>query len=119
MNSVRILLDNCVWSGVSRDLKSVGYDVVWVGDFAKDPGDLHIIRMANQQSRILITLDKDFGELAVFRGEPHKGIVRVVDHSVVELGSVCKSILEKYQNELLNSAIITVDKRKTRIRLRE
>lgn len=105
MNKSKILLDSCI--------------VVWVGDFLKDPGDEAIIRLAFKENRILITLDKDFGELAVFRGEPHCGIIRIVDHSATDLGTVSLRILETYNTDLLNSAIITVDKLKVRIRMND
>ena len=117
MSEIKIVLDSCIWAGTKYFLMDAGFDVVWVGDFLKDPGDEAIIRLAFKENRILITLDKDFGELAIFRNEPHSGIVRVVDHSVVELGEVSKRMLEKYKNELLQGAIITVDKKKIRVRM--
>ena len=119
MNEIKILLDSCIWAGAKNPLQESGYDVVWVGDFLKDPGDEAIIRLAYKEKRVLITLDKDFGELAVFRGEPHCGIIRIVDHPTTFLGIVIKRILEKYKNDLLNAAIITVDKYKVRIRIDE
>jgi predicted nuclease of predicted toxin-antitoxin system len=117
MNEAKILLDSCIWAGTKDFLRGGDYDVVWVGDFIKDPGDTSVIRLAHKENRILITLDKDFGELAIFRGEPHKGIIRIVDYSATELGEVCKRILVKYQFELSQAAIITVDKKRVRVRL--
>ena len=117
MNSIRILLDSCVWGGTCDVLRAAGYDVLWVGDFLNDPGDEVIIRLAFKEERVLITLDKDFGELAVFRMEQHKGIIRIVDYSALEFGNVSKNILMKYERELSESAIITVDKTKVRIRM--
>ncbi|WP_254055560.1 DUF5615 family PIN-like protein [Leptospira mayottensis] len=63
---MKVFLDTCVWGGVSKELKALGIDTVWSGDFTKDPGDEEILKMAYEEKRILITLDKDFGELAVF-----------------------------------------------------
>src|SRR5438128_177739 len=59
----------CVSSGVRDVLTEAGHDVVWVGDFVPDPGDEAIIATAFGQGRILVTLDKDFGELAIVRGQ--------------------------------------------------
>jgi predicted nuclease of predicted toxin-antitoxin system len=36
-----------------------------VCDWAKDPGDEEILTQAHREGRVLVTLDKDFGELAV------------------------------------------------------
>ena len=46
---------------------------------------------ALDEERILVTLDKDFGELAIVRGEPHCGIVRLVDCSVTRQAATCLS----------------------------
>ena len=42
--------------------------MVWSGDWFEDPGDEEILAIARNEERILITLDKDFGELAIVRG---------------------------------------------------
>ncbi len=65
---MKILLDSCVWGKARGDLESAGHDVVWVGDWPEDPGDEEILAHACSERRILVTLDKDFGELAVFHG---------------------------------------------------
>ena len=72
---VRILLDACVWAGARAELGAAGHDVIWIGDEPPDPGDDEALRRAHAEGRVLVTLDKDFGELAVFRGEPHSGII--------------------------------------------
>ena len=46
---------------------------------------------ALDEERILVTLDKDFGELAIVRGEPHCGIVWLVDCSVTRQAATCLS----------------------------
>ena len=45
-----------------------GHEVEWVGDWSTDPGDEQILGHAAQNSQVLVTLDKDFGELAVAFG---------------------------------------------------
>lgn len=46
-------------------LAAAGHDVIWAGDWPSDPGDEEILDQAAAQGRVLVTLDKDFGELAV------------------------------------------------------
>ena len=53
---MKILLDTCVWGGVLEELKSSGYDVVWAGNWERDPGDEEILKIAYQEERILVTL---------------------------------------------------------------
>jgi len=61
---LKVLLDTCVWGGVRKALSDAGHDVVWAGDWTTDPGDEEILHRAHQETRVLVTLDKDFGELA-------------------------------------------------------
>lgn len=75
---MRILLDTCVWGGSLESLREAGHEVEWTGEWETDPGDQEILRYANDQKRILVTLDKDFGERAIVFGEPHSGIIRLV-----------------------------------------
>ena len=61
---MRVLLDTCVWGGAKGGVASGGHDAVWAGDWAEDPGDEEILTRAHADGRVLVTLDKDFGELA-------------------------------------------------------
>jgi len=65
---VKVLLDACVWGGAVSVLRSAGHDVDWVGHWSADPGDEVILAMASERGQILVTLDKDFGELACRAG---------------------------------------------------
>ncbi len=73
---MKILLDTCVWGGVVQELRAAGHDVVWAGDWQEDPGDDEILERSHREGRVLVTLDKDFGELAIVHERPHSGIIR-------------------------------------------
>jgi hypothetical protein len=45
-------------------LKSAGHDVVWVRTAGPGTSDPEILAWAAREARILLTFDKDFGELA-------------------------------------------------------
>lgn len=113
---MRLLLDTCVWGLGRVDLERAGHDVVWAGDWDEDPGDEQILAYAHQEERILITLDKDFGELAVVWGLPHHGIVRLVGFRAREQPRICLRVLERYGDDLLAGAIVTAEPRRIRIR---
>jgi predicted nuclease of predicted toxin-antitoxin system len=78
---MNLLLDTCVWGGAIRELEAAGHNVEWTGQWEQDPGDAEILARAYSERRILVTLDKDFGELAIVRGLPHSGILRLVEFS--------------------------------------
>ena len=90
--------------------------MVWTGDWPEDPGDEEILAMAHNEGRILVTLDKDFGELAIVKGKLHSGILRLVNLSSKKQGEVCRRVIETYGQELQSGAIITVEPGRIRIR---
>ena len=98
------------------DLQAAGCDVVWTGDWAKDQGDQEILAIAHAEGRIMVALDKDFGELAVLKGQPHHGILRMVGFSGTKQAEVCKIVLEQHSDDLLAGAIITAEPGRLRIR---
>ena len=113
---MEILLDTWVWKGAADDLKSYGHNVIWIGDSEKDPGDRAIIEKAFTERRIIVTIDKDFGELAILYSFPHYGIIRLVDCAARQQGQLCVRILKKYGQELLQGAIVTAEPGRIRIR---
>lgn len=113
---MKLLLDTCIWGPARGELESEGHDVVWVGEWSEDPGDEEILAHAAREGRVLVTLDKDFGELAVVRGKHHAGIVRLVGFSARKQAQVCARILERYGAELAAGALITVEPGRVRLR---
>lgn len=113
---MKLLLDTCVWGGAKAELQASGHDVLWTGELPQDPGDEDILAQAHREQRVLITLDKDFGELAIRRGLPHCGIVRLVNIRAQQQGAVSQQVLTQYGDELIRGAIITVEAGRVRIR---
>lgn len=111
-----ILLDSCVWSGAVSALSELGHDVDWSGSWSKDPGDTTILATAHAGRRILVTLDKDFGELAILKGLPHSGIIRLAGFRVSQMAPAIHHILLTYGQELTRGAIVTADPERVRIR---
>jgi len=51
-------------------LKAAGHDIVWVRTVAPGSKDKDILAWAEREARVLLTFDKDFGELARHVGLP-------------------------------------------------
>jgi predicted nuclease of predicted toxin-antitoxin system len=113
---VKLLLDTCVWGGARFALRDSGHDAVWAGEWAEDPGDEAILATALADGRILVTLDKDFGELAVVRGASHAGIVRIVGFAARDQASACALVIGLHREALAAGAIVTVEPGRIRIR---
>ena len=113
---MKILLDACISIKVVEKLKSAGHEVDWVSEWDKDPGDEQILERAFKDKKVLITLDKDFGELVIVHDQPHCGILRLVNLSIQQQGGFCKDILRKYERQLSEGGILTVEPGRLRIR---
>jgi predicted nuclease of predicted toxin-antitoxin system len=113
---VKLLLDTCVWGGACEQLRDLGHDVIWAGDWLEDPGDEEILARAHREGRILVTLDKDFGELAIVRGTPHSGIIRLVEVSARQQAPVCQHVLAQHEKDLPRGAIVTAEPGRLRVR---
>jgi predicted nuclease of predicted toxin-antitoxin system len=75
---MQILVDGCVGRSVVETLRSADFDVEWVAEWGRDPGDREILGHALLHGQVLVTRDKDFGEL-IFRDRLlHCGVVRLV-----------------------------------------
>jgi predicted nuclease of predicted toxin-antitoxin system len=116
---MKILLDTCVWGKAKTILEESGHDTIWAGDWRQDPGDEEILKRAFSEGRVLVTLDKDFGELAVVYGVRHCGIVRLVNLSARQQAKICLQVLTAFGDELLKGAIVTAEAGRFRIRAAE
>lgn len=113
---MRLLLDSCVWGKAVAELQAAGHDAIWAGDWPEDPGDEEILARAYAEGRVLVTLDKDFGELAVVFRREHCGIVRLVNVAARRQATACLHVLEMHGKDLLRGAIVTVEPGRLRIR---
>jgi predicted nuclease of predicted toxin-antitoxin system len=113
---VKLLIDTCISVTVRDALQAAGHHAVWTGDWPQDPGDDEILEYAYRENRVLITLDKDFGELAVVHGRPHSGIIRLVNWSTQQQATTSLLVLERYSTELEFGAIVTAEPGRIRIR---
>jgi predicted nuclease of predicted toxin-antitoxin system len=99
---MRFLVDECTGPAVARWLIEQHHDVISVLDEIRGANDKEVIRIASEQDRILITNDKDFGELVFREKKQHKGVIllRLEDERGANKIAVLKNVLEKYENSL-------------------
>ncbi len=71
---VRWLLDECVEAGLVAIFRA-GHDVVYMTDVEPRAPDTEVMDRATREQRLLLTEDKDFGDLVFRDGRPVPGIV--------------------------------------------
>jgi predicted nuclease of predicted toxin-antitoxin system len=113
---MKFLLDSCISSFAVKDLKDSGFDVLWIPEIGKDPGDEAIIKKAFDEGWVLVTADKDFGELVFVFGKPHSTIIRLVDIPAKEQGKFLLRLIETHKNDIEKKALITVERFRVRVR---
>lgn len=70
-----LLADENVPRAVLDRLRADGWSVAAIAELAQGDSDAQVMARADYDSRVLITQDRDFGELAIARGLPVRGVV--------------------------------------------
>jgi predicted nuclease of predicted toxin-antitoxin system len=86
---MKLLVDACAGRRLARALET-GHEVVFAGDWERDPGDDEIFALARVEHRVIITRDKDFGTIAVRDRQK----VRSVKGSILDIDSAQADICE-------------------------
>jgi predicted nuclease of predicted toxin-antitoxin system len=67
---VRLLADENLPREAVEALRAAGHDVAWIAEDAPSITDLYVLARACAEQRVVVTSDKDFGELAFHTGMP-------------------------------------------------
>jgi len=109
---MRFLVDECTGPAVAKWLRSSHHEVFSVYDEVLGLDDESIIEKANRENYVLVTNDKDFGELVFRKRKPHKGVVllRLEDERSENKIAVLHRVLESYSDKLSDNFIIVTEK---------
>ncbi|HEX8520783.1 MAG TPA: DUF5615 family PIN-like protein [Tepidisphaeraceae bacterium] len=113
---MKVLMDSCLSEQAVEHVRQAGHDAQWTGDWPRDPGDEEILSRATGEGRVLITIDKDFGELVILQGKVHAGVIRLVGFRAREQGPAVVRLLATYQAELIAGALLTAEPWRVRVR---
>ncbi|HLH23462.1 MAG TPA: DUF5615 family PIN-like protein [Chloroflexota bacterium] len=114
---MRFLLDESAELRLGDFLRQWGHDVTAIAqDYPSSLADRSVLELANREQRILITNDRDFGELVVRHRVPHRGIIyfRLGDQSIRAKALWLESILTSHLDDL--SHLLVVTERGVRVR---
>ena len=102
---IKFVIDVGVGKAVENYLKDSNYEIICIRDINPFMSDLGILEVAVENNAVIITMDKDFGELVFHSNKPHKGVLllRLEDKNGKEKVLVVSKILTQYKNEITNN----------------
>jgi len=89
-------------------LRRGGHDVVESRERGRDPGDRELLRWAAAEDRILVTMDKDFGEFIFRESVEHHGLIRLPDVPAERRILLVERLLVDHARELSEHASVTI-----------
>lgn len=114
---MRILADENISSVIIAKLRATGTDVRAVIEWRAGASDAEVLGMASAENRIILTEDRDFGELVVRRKQGLAGVIllelgRLSDIAAADL--VTKVLKDK--SDRLVECFVVVEPGRVRIR---
>lgn len=113
---MKFLVDECCDVGLVLSLRNEGYDVFYVKESMPSSSDNEVLQKAYLEERILITEDKDFGELVFRLKMPAYGVI-LLRFLISERHLKWPKLkhLIHVKSEELNGKFVVVDKDKARL----
>lgn len=74
---MNLLADESVDGPIVTRLRHEGHHVIYVAEMSPGIDDVEVLRQANDQGALLLTADKDFGELVFRQGRVTSGVILI------------------------------------------
>ena len=99
---LKFVLDVGVGKKVGEYLASQGYDTLLITSINPSMPDSEILAIAETENRMVVTMDKDFGELVYHSAKAHAGVLllRLEDADGEEKVEAMKFIMENFRHLL-------------------
>lgn len=105
---MKFLIDRCAGRRLAEWLRRRGHDVVESRERGSDPGDRALLEWAAHEGRVLVTLDKDFGEFVFVEQARHCGLIRLPDVPADRRILLMEKVLRDHDRELSEQSVITI-----------
>jgi predicted nuclease of predicted toxin-antitoxin system len=108
---MRSIIDECLGPAVARWLRDQGHDVVSIFEVARGSGDEDILAAAVRDDRVLITADKDFGDLVFRDGHAHRGVIllRLDDETTQNTIRVLSDLLDAHLDQIDHNFVVVTE----------
>ena len=107
----QIVADESVDFRIVLQLREIGFTVYAIVEQEPSISDEKVLSVANENEALLITEDKDFGELVFRLRLPHRGIllIRIIE-AQDKIDSVVRTIVKYYAELLEKFSVINENK---------
>ena len=114
---MRIVADENVDMPVFEFLKKAGFNIEHISHLSRGSSDVDVLTIAHARKAILLTVDKDFGELAFRSKRPSFGIVlyRLSGLKNIEKAVIIQKVFAKLGKDL-QSNFTVISEKQIRIR---
>jgi predicted nuclease of predicted toxin-antitoxin system len=114
---MRIVADENLAYRMIKALRNEGFDVLSIEEDAPSIPDNNVLNVAVNRNALLITEDKDFGDLVMLHKLPHRGILllRLAGMGTDEKVIRTLEVIRTYGEELQDTFTV-VDSRRVRLR---
>jgi predicted nuclease of predicted toxin-antitoxin system len=116
---MKILADHCVFGKTVKLLREHGYEVITLKELGKaDTEDEEVLSIASSLNAILITNDKDFGNILRYPPERYGGIIvlKITFENQGSIHEILLNMLKKYDQEQLKKALVVINTKTYRMR---
>jgi len=97
---MKLVADESVDFRIIKSLRNNGYEILSIQETKPGVKDVEVLKFANESEAILITEDKDFGELTFRLRKPNRGII-LLRMSGMEISEKIKKILAVFENHIV------------------
>jgi predicted nuclease of predicted toxin-antitoxin system len=105
---VRFLADESCDFAVVRALRTSGHDIHAAAELRPGLDDAAVMSLALRERRVLLTEDKDFGQLVYANAEPSGGVIFIRYPAATRktLPNAVVSLIAKFQTQLIGSFVV-------------
>lgn len=114
---MKFVADEGVDAPIVQHLRWAGYQVWYVAEMAPGIADTVVLTLANQEEPILLTADKDFGDLVFRQQRVSQGVLLLRLHGIPpeQKAETVTAVIQKYETQLVRTFTV-ITPQKVRVR---
>jgi predicted nuclease of predicted toxin-antitoxin system len=108
---VKLVADESVEGPTVYALRAAGHEVLFIAEASPGIEDSAVLAIARREQALLLTADKDFGELVFRNREPHCGVllIRSLEPGLAENAASTLAAISQHATDLLNQLSVLAE----------